>query len=358
MVATDANNDPLTYTVLTGPTAGTLTPAGGPGSATRTYTPPAGFSGPVTFTFQATANGDLSNIATFTITVSPQNNPPVLQTITSPISVDELVPMTFKAFASDPNGGVLTFSLQNAPSGASINPTTGIFSWKPSEAQGPGTYNITVRVTDSGGLFDTQVVQIQVREVGGGGGGGGGGTPDNPFIDDNGHIFENAIEWLAGKGITQGCNPPTNNRFCPDDPVTRGQMAVFLTRAFDYADNGGGNLFIDDNGEFYENSADRLFTAGVTVGCNPPVNNRYCGDDVVTRGQMAAFLARAFNLPPYNGPDRFVDDNNSVFEGAIERLAQAGITVGCNPPTNNRYCPDSPVTRGQMAAFLKRAFGE
>jgi hypothetical protein len=73
---------------------------------------------------------------------------------------------------------------------------------------------------------------------------------------------------------------------------------------------------------------------------------------------MAAFLARAFDLAPYTGPDRFVDDNGHLFEGAIERLAQAGITLGCNPPTNNRFCPNDNVTRGQMAAFLKRAFGE
>jgi hypothetical protein len=70
---------------------------------------------------------------------------------------------------------------------------------------------------------------------------------------------------------------------------------------------------------------------------------------------MAAFLTRALQLPAYTGPDRFVDDDNSVFEGAIERLAQAGITLGCNPPTNNRFCPNDFVTRGQMAAFLKRA---
>jgi hypothetical protein len=70
---------------------------------------------------------------------------------------------------------------------------------------------------------------------------------------------------------------------------------------------------------------------------------------------MAAFLVRAQNLPVYTGPDRFVDDNASIFEGAIERLAQAGITVGCNPPTNNRFCPNDFVTRGQMAAFLSRA---
>jgi hypothetical protein len=283
------------------------------------------------------------------------NTAPVLAAIPTPKTVNELDNLTFKASATDPQGNAITFSLLNAPAGAKIT-STGIFNWRPTEAQGPGAYNITVRVTDSGGLFDSQVVRVNVNEVGGGGG-GGGGTPDNPFIDDNGHIFENAIEWLAAEGITLGCNPPTNDRFCPDDAVTRGEMAVFLVRAFDYADNGGGNLFVDDNGLFYENSADRLFTAGVTQGCNPPSNNRYCGENDVTRGQMAAFLARAFDLPAYNGPDRFVDDNGHLFEGAIERLAQAGITLGCNPPTNNRYCPDQPVTRGQMAAFLKRAFG-
>ena len=43
-----------------------------------------------------------------------------------------------------------------------------------------------------------------------------------------------------------------------------------------------------------------------------------------------------------------------MFETDIERIAQAGITLGCNPPTNDRFCPDDTVTRGQMAAFLSR----
>ncbi len=93
----------------------------------------------------------------------------------------------------------------------------------------------------------------------------------------------------------------------------------------------------------------------MTLGCNPPNFSRYCPNGLVTRGQMAAFLVRALDLPAYNGPDRFADDNGHVFEGAIERLAQAGITVGCNPPVNDRFCPNDFVTRGQMAAFLKRA---
>jgi hypothetical protein len=51
------------------------------------------------------------------------------------------------------------------------------------------------------------------------------------FIDIQGHIFQNAITWLSDQGITEGCNPPNNTRFCPQDLVTRGQMAVFIARA-------------------------------------------------------------------------------------------------------------------------------
>ena len=72
---------------------------------------------------------------------------------------------------------------------------------------------------------------------------------------------------------------------------------------------------------------------------------------------MAAFLVRALSLPTVGGTYDFVDDNDSVFESDIERLAAAGVTAGCNPPANDRFCPDNSVTRGQMAAFLARALG-
>ena len=88
-------------------------------------------------------------------------------------------------------------------------------------------------------------------------------------------------------------------------------------------------------------------------GCNPPANTMYCPDDFVTRAQMAAFLVRAMGLPP--GPERFSDDDGSIFEADIEALARAEITLGCNPPLNSLFCPDALVTRGQMAAFLHRS---
>jgi hypothetical protein len=98
----------------------------------------------------------------------------------------------------------------------------------------------------------------------------------------------------------------------------------------------------------------RIASADIARGCNPPSNTRFCPDNYVTRGQMAAFLTRALSLPEARGID-FADDNGSKFESDIEAIAAAGITTGCNPPSNTSFCPDDYVTRGQMAAFLARA---
>ena len=180
---------------------------------------------------------------------------------------------------------------------------------------------------------------------------------DDPFTDDDSSIFEADIEKLAAAGITKGCNPPTNTLFCPNDFVTRGQMAAFLVRALRYTDDGGGDLFIDDDGSVFEADIDRLGTARVTKGCNPPTNDRFCPNDFVTRGQMAAFLVRALGYTNPGTGDSFTDDDDSVFETDIDRRGTAGVTMGCNPPTNNLFCPDSYVTRAHMAALLHRALG-
>jgi len=180
-----------------------------------------------------------------------------------------------------------------------------------------------------------------------------GGTPGD-FTDTANSVFKDAIDWLYDEGITQGCNPPANTRFCPNDRVTRGQMATFLVRAQGYSAIDR-DFFVDDDGHMFEAGINRLRTAGITEGCNPPRNNRFCPDRFVTRGEMAAFLVRSFGYSNAGAGNYFVDDNNSLFENAIDRLRVAGVTLGCNPPTNNRFCPDDYVTRGQMAAFLKRA---
>ena len=179
--------------------------------------------------------------------------------------------------------------------------------------------------------------------------------PGGTFIDDDGNIHEGNIEAIAAVGITKGCNPPANDMFCPEAVVTRGAMAAFLVRALDLSDDGGGNVFVDDDGMVFEGDIDKLGTAGITKGCNPPTNDMFCPDAPVTRGAMAAFLVRGLGLSDDGGGDLFIDDDGLVFEIDIDKLGTAGVTKGCNPPVNDMFCPSSEVTRAQMASFLARA---
>mgnify|MGYP001817427917 FL=1 len=111
--------------------------------------------------------------------------------------------------------------------------------------------------------------------------------------------------------------------------------------------------FVDTAVSLFEDDIYRLAAAGITRGCNPPHNTRFCPRELVTRGQMAAFLTRALGLPAGNG-DTVRDDDSTIFENDIEGLHAAGITAGCNPPTNDFYCPSRNVTRAEMATFLSR----
>jgi hypothetical protein len=175
--------------------------------------------------------------------------------------------------------------------------------------------------------------------------------PGGSFVDDDTSIHEGAIEAIAAEGITKGCNPPASDRFCPEDPVTRGEMAAFLVRALDLAP--AASDLIDTSGSVFAADIGALAASGITRGCDPPVNDRFCPDDPVTRGQMAAFLVRAFDYPAAEGA--FADTAGSVFHEDIGALAASGITKGCDPPANTRFCPDRAVTRAEMATFLARA---
>lgn len=173
------------------------------------------------------------------------------------------------------------------------------------------------------------------------------------FCDDDLSAFEAEIEQLASLGVTTGCNPPTSDEFCPKRYVTRGQMAAFLVRALDLTDSGSID-FVDDNDSVFEEDIERLAAAGITRGCNPPANDRFCPDRAVTRESMAAFLVRALGLTNA-GYVNFADDDGSLFETDIERLAAAGITKGCGSSDENRFCPSELVTRETMAAFIVRS---
>ena len=159
------------------------------------------------------------------------------------------------------------------------------------------------------------------------------------------HAFVGEIFGLAELRITLGC---TTDNFCPEDSITRAEMAAFLVRALGLEAHSAGDPFSDDDGAFFESEIETIHHHGITLGCG---QNTFCPNQPVTRGQMAGFVARSYFLEGGSG-DSFVDDNGSVFEAAIEALWSAGITTGCG---QSRFCPDRQVTRGEMAAFLIRA---
>ncbi len=181
---------------------------------------------------------------------------------------------------------------------------------------------------------------------------GCGDSPVGGFRDTGATVHETNIEKLAFAEITKGCNPPRNDLFCPDQSVTRGQMAAFLVRALDLPSTTTDH-FSDDDGSVFEANINALAESGITKGCG---GDNFCPNRSVTRGEMAAFLDRALDLPATT-PDWFDDDDGSIFESAIDRLAASGVTAGCNPPENTNFCPHANVTRAQMASFLSRALG-
>ena len=125
-------------------------------------------------------------------------------------------------------------------------------------------------------------------------------------------------------------------------------MAAFLVRALDLKPLANSTTqFVDTSGSVFEAEIEILHEHGITNGCSA---TEFCPTELVTRGEMAALLVRAFDLPPGAGGS-FVDEAKSYFEDDIAALAASGVTSGC---TFNRYCPDRPVSRQEMAAFLVR----
>ena len=139
----------------------------------------------------------------------------------------------------------------------------------------------------------------------------------------------------------------TATRFCPKSAVTRGEMASFLARAFALPATTR-DYFTDDEGLSHEDNINRIAEAGITLGC---AATRYCPGRLVSRGQMASFLDRALGLPG-TSRDWFTDDDGTAHEEAINRIAEAGITTGCSA---TRFCPGGLTNRQQMAAFIRRA---
>ncbi len=174
------------------------------------------------------------------------------------------------------------------------------------------------------------------------------------------------INALYDAGITTGCGA-SPLVYCPESPVTRAAMAVFLLRAKHgsaYTPPAATHTFSDmpvAGKEWMEPWVDQFYAEGLTTGCGvgPP---QFCPESPVTRAAMAVFLLRAVHDPGFAPPPAgglFSDVpvvGKEWMEPWITQFYSEGITTGCGTDPL-RYCPENAVTRAAMAVFLGRAYG-
>ncbi|MBW8876540.1 MAG: S-layer homology domain-containing protein, partial [Acidobacteria bacterium] len=178
-----------------------------------------------------------------------------------------------------------------------------------------------------------------------------------------GYWAQREIEGLYSAKITGGCGGPPPLRYCPDDGITRAQMAVFLVRGMSGSTytppicTSASATFVDVPCSYW--AADwiyELFRRGITGGCG---NNHFCPDDLVTHAQMSVFLLRSREGGSYVPPPcvaSFADVNcpNHWAANWISEISRRGIDTGCG---GGNFCPDAPpITRAQMAGLLDRTF--
>jgi hypothetical protein len=164
------------------------------------------------------------------------------------------------------------------------------------------------------------------------------------------HWAYDFIMALYNAGITGGCSA-VGPLFCPDSAITRGQMAVFIETSLGHPANSCTARFGDvPIGDPFCGFIERLADDGITGGCGGP---NFCPDEPVTRGQMAVFIEVALGYSANICTGQFADVAvTDFFCGFIERLAADGITGGCG---GGNFCPNEPVTRAQMGVFLVAA---
>lgn len=166
------------------------------------------------------------------------------------------------------------------------------------------------------------------------------------------------VETILHSGVTAGCGA---SAYCPDASLTRAEMAVLLLASSHgpgwVPAPPTGTVFSDvPAGHWAGAFIEALAAEGITSGCGPGI---YCPGDPITRAEMAVFLLVAEHgsdwVPPSPTGAIFGDVPADHWAGAfIEALAAEGITSGCG---GGDYCPDEPVSRAEMAVFLTTTFG-
>ncbi|MCP4303298.1 MAG: tandem-95 repeat protein, partial [bacterium] len=370
--ATDPNDTPpdnLSFS-LSGEPAGA---AIDPNSGGFTWTPTEA-QGPGMFTFNVIVTDDGTNPAnltdseTITVTVNEVNLPPVLAAIGNQ-SGDELTNITFTAMATDPDLPMqaLSFSLSGEPAGAAIDPNSGVFTWTPTEAQGPGMFTFDVIVTDNGTgtLSDSETITVTVNEVN-----------QNPVATDDTYAATGnvGINVPAGTGLlfdgTDDSDPdlPAQTLTVTAETVASangGSATIAADGSFSYTPPAGFTGMNDTFSYTLNDGVGGTATATVTITVSNMIwfiDNSVVGPGTGTLADPFAAIAtyEASGLPAagqcifieetgngdYTGPITLDNNDTLVGNGAAGSIdAECGITLA----TNSVTLPGTAGTRPVIA---------
>ncbi|MEM9518575.1 MAG: S-layer homology domain-containing protein [Actinomycetota bacterium] len=170
------------------------------------------------------------------------------------------------------------------------------------------------------------------------------------FVDvANNAYYADAVQWMVDQGITSGKQP---NRFEPDAPATRAEVAVFFHRMEGADAVASTTSFRDvDSDAFYADAVAWMVDQGITKGTSATT---FSPDRFITRAEIAVFLHRLADLPP-GAAEPFADvEEGDYFLDAVAWMVDRGITSGTTPTS---FSPHRSVTRAEIAAFLYRYQG-
>ncbi|MBI5840908.1 MAG: S-layer homology domain-containing protein [Chloroflexi bacterium] len=351
--ATDPDSgDTLTWSVSIPATHGTASAYGTGTSKIISYVPTLNYNGSDSFTVQVSdGNGGIDTIAV-NVTINAVNNPPT-DIILSNSGIDEnqAAGSVVGIFSTtDPDvGDSFTYTFCGGSNTAYFTiVNNSLQSAVMFDYETKSSYSVCIHSTDSGALNTTKIFTININNL----------LDTATFADvPTTHWAWQWIERLYNAGITGGCSTNPFN-YCPEDNVTRAQIAVFLEKGLKGSTFNPPVVpitFTDTPGHWAQYWIEALKADGITSGCGLGI---YCPEASVTRAEMAVFLLKskhgASYLPPLATGTMFSDVPADHWAASwIEQLASEGITSGCGAGI---YCPDSPVTRAQIAVFLVKTF--
>lgn len=167
---------------------------------------------------------------------------------------------------------------------------------------------------------------------------------------DSSRYYHDAVVYCADKGYVSGYSDGT---FRPDNGLSRAEFAVILNKVLGLTTSAANTFYDVANGQWYTTAVLNCVYAGVMTG----EGDGYFGvNDPITREQAAVILSKAHNIAASSGRTSFSDDDQISYwaVGNVKGMTDKGYINGTG---DNQFSPQQNLTRGQVCVLLCKCLG-